>query len=179
MKKKLGEIVDAQFGANVSGKVDGEYPFLQGRDFGSNGEYLSSESLYIDKSDLIYTGFLKKGDVLFSTKGKLFAAAWQEQISNAIASATFLILKVKDPQVTPEYLAMYLNSSKAKKYYDLNVKAATVMHIGKKQLDLMEIEIPSLEKQKLLVKLHQLINEEKQLNAELQNKKERILNSLI
>jgi restriction endonuclease S subunit len=179
MKKKLIDIVEAQFGANVSGKLIGDYPCVQGRDFGSGGEYLGLEPLYIDESELRYTKFLKRGDILFSTKGKLFATVWEDQMQKTVATGTFLILNVKDPSVLPEYLALYLNSSKAKKYYDLHTKTATVNHIGKKQLDLLEVEIPPIQKQNLLIQLHKLLIEEKKLTNNLLNKKEKILNYLI
>lgn len=179
MKNILNKIVDAQFGANVSGKQSGDYPCVQGRDFDANGEYLGLEPLYVDEADMKYTQFLRKGDILFSTKGKIFASVWQDQMINTVATGTFLILKVVDKSVSPEYLAMYLNSSKAKKYYDLHIKTATVSHIGKKQLELLEIEIPPLDKQNLLVSVHKLISEEKKLANELQNRKEKILNYLI
>jgi restriction endonuclease S subunit len=179
MKKNLIDIVEAQFGANVSGKLVGDYPCVQGRDFGSGGEYLGLEPLYIDESDLRYTRFLKRGDVLFSTKGKLFATVWEDQMQKTVATGTFLILNVKDSSVLPEYLALYLNSSKAKKYYDLHTKTATVNHIGKKQMELLEIEIPPMNKQNLLVQLHKLLITEKKITNDLLNKKEKILNYLI
>lgn len=179
MKKNLIDIVEAQFGANVSGKLVGDYPCVQGRDFGSGGEYLGLEPLYIDESELRYTRFLKRGDVLFSTKGKLFATVWEDQMQKTVATGTFLILNVKDSAVLPEYLALYLNSSKAKKYYDLHTKTATVSHIGKKQMELLQIEIPPMEKQNLLVQLHKLLITEKKITNDLLNKKEKILNYLI
>lgn len=103
MKKNLIDIVEAQFGANVSGKLVGDYPCVQGRDFGSGGEYLGLEPLYIDESELRYTRFLKRGDVLFSTKGKLFATVWEDQMQKTVATGTFLILNVKDSAVLPEF----------------------------------------------------------------------------
>lgn len=179
MKKYLHKIVEAQFGVSKPGKKTGDYPYIQGRDFGSDGEYLGIDPLYIDSSELLNTPFLQKGDILFSTKGKIFATVWQAQVNIAIASGTFLILKVKTNEVTPEYLAMFLNSSRAQKYYDLHIKMATVKHIGRKQLDLLEIEIPSIETQKQLVEFHKLLLEEKRITNELQRKKEKILNYLI
>ncbi len=179
MKKLLFSIVEAQFGANVSGKTVGMYPCLQGRDFNLKGEYQWLDPQFTDESALKYTRLLTKGDILFSLKGKIFATVWEDQIQNAIATGTFLILKVKDPLVLPEYLALYLNSFKAKKYYDLHTKAATVNHIGKKQLEILPVEIPPLEKQQALVQLNKLIMLEKKLTSELLNKKEKILNTLI
>ncbi|MBK9193240.1 MAG: restriction endonuclease subunit S [Crocinitomicaceae bacterium] len=116
---------------------------------------------------------------MFSSKGRIFATVWQGQIKEAVATGTFIVLEPRSKEIIPEYLALYLNSSKAKRYFDLHLKTATVNHIGKKQLDQLEIEIPSIQKQQLLVKAYQLIVEEKNLATELVKRKEKILNTLI
>jgi len=157
----------------------GDYPCVQGRDFDSDGNYINTEPLFFDIEDIAYTKLLKSGHVLFSSKGRIFATVWQGQLNNAVATGTFIVLEPRTKDIMPEYLALYLNSSKAKRYFDLHLKTATVNHIGKKQLDQLEIEIPPIEKQNLLVQVYKLINEEKKLTTELQNLKEKILNYLI
>lgn len=179
MKKYLSEISKSFFGANASAKHEGKYPCVQGRDFDADGIYIAHDSMYMNEDDVAYTQPLKKGHVLFSAKGKIFATVWQGQLSNAVASGTFIVLEVTKVDILPEYLALYLNSAKAKKYFDLHLKTATVKHIGKKQLDQLEIEIPSMEKQRSLVKVQLLIQEEKKLILELMNRKEKILNYLV
>lgn len=175
LKKYLYEITESQFGANTSAKSSGDVPCVQGRDFNSDGVYIATESQFAPLSALKYTRPLEANDVLFSTKGKLYASVWENQVSGAIATGTFIILKVISNLILPEYLAIYLNSPKAKKYYDQHIKTATVVHIGKKQLDYLEIEIPPLEKQRALIKAYQLLVEEKMLMNEIISKKEKII----
>lgn len=179
LKKYLYEITESQFGANSSAKPSGEIPCVQGRDFNSDGIYIATEPQFVPETALKYTRSLEENDVLFSTKGKFYAAIWHNQIPNAIATGTFIVLKVTDDSILPEYLAIYLNSSRAKKYYEQNIKAATVVHIGKKQLDYLEVEIPPLQKQRSLVKAYQLLIEEKTLVKELIKRKEKLLNTLL
>jgi len=179
MKKLVHQVTTSQFGANVSAKPSGDYPCVQGRDFNADGRYIATEMQFVDASALRYTRFLKPGDILFSTKGKLFATVWQNPTENVVATGTFLILTVTATNLLPEYLAIYLNSAKAKKYFDLHTKAATVLHLGKKQFELLEIEIPPMEKQRAITKAHQLLVEEKMLMIQILNKKEKLLNSLI
>lgn len=179
LKKYLYEITESQFGANTSAKPKGDIPCVQGRDFNSDGIYIASEPQFVPHSALKYTRHLESNDVLFSTKGKLYASVWQNQVPGAIATGTFIILKITDNSILPEYLAIYLNSPKAKKYYDQHIKAATVVHIGKKQLDYLEVEIPPIKKQQLIIKLHQLLIEEKKLASDLIKRKEKILNYLM
>ncbi|MES2678535.1 MAG: restriction endonuclease subunit S [Bacteroidota bacterium] len=178
LKKNLSQITEAQFGANTSASPVGELACVQGRDFNSDGIYVAPEPQYVDHSALRFTRILQDGDVLLSTKGRFFASVWKSQLKEAVATGTFIILKVKDPSVLPEFLAMFLNSTKAKKYYDFHSKTATVRHIGKKQLDYLEIEIPPIEKQRLLVKIHQLTLEEKQLTQQISTIRERIINAM-
>ena len=131
MKYFLHEITDSYFGANLPAKPTGHINCVQGRDFDTSGVFYGNELQYVDESALRYTRFLEKGDVLFSSKGKLYATVWQEQVKNVVATSTFLIIKIKTPTILPEYLAMYLNSYKARRYYDLHVKTTTVFHIEK------------------------------------------------
>lgn len=179
MKKHLSEISKSFFGANASAKHEGKYPCVQGRDFDADGIYIAHEPMYMNEDDVAYTQPLKKGHVLFSAKGKIFATVWQGQQPNAVASGTFIVLEVTNADVLPEYLALYLNSAKAKKYFDLHQKMATVKHIGKKQLDQLEIELPSIEKQKLITKMKQLILQEKAIVEELWERKVRLINQAI
>ena len=179
LKKYLYEITESQFGANTSAGAKGDIPCVQGRDFNSDGVYIASEPQFVPHAALKYTRPLEVHDVLFSTKGKFYSAVWYNQVPGAIATGTFIILKVTHSSILPEYLAIYLNSSKAKKYYDQHIKAATVVHIGKKQLEQMEIEIPPIQRQKAIINVHNLLVEEKTLMKELAQKKEKIFNSII
>ena len=175
----LNQICNFRFGTSTSVSSVGDVACVQGRDFNEDGIYINKELQYIKESSLKYAHFLKAGDILFSTKGRLFATVWQGQVPNIIATGTFIILTVKDNSVLPEYLALYLNSKKAKKYFDPHIKAGTVAHIGKKDVERLEVEIPSIEMQNNLVKAHNLLLEEKMLLNEIVRKKEKMLNNLM
>jgi len=179
LKKPISELCMSFFGANASAKHRGDHPCVQGRDFDSDGQYIATEPMYLNKEDINYTHFLNNGDVLFSAKGKIFATVWKGQLMQPVATGTFIVLQLRSHDILPEYLALYLNSTKAKRYFDLHLKTATVNHIGKKQLDQFEVEIPPIKLQELVVKVHELLLEEKNITDKLKKRKESILNALI
>lgn len=181
MKNKyiLNQLCDFRFGTSTSVNSVGDVACVQGRDFNEDGAYINKELQYVKESALKYAHYLKAGDILFATKGKIFSTVWQAPVPNVIATGNFIILSVKVDFVLPEYLSLFLNSKKAKRYFDLYTKAGTVSHIGKKDIELLEVEIPSMEKQDTLVRAHQLLIEEKMLMQEIISKKEKIISQLI
>ncbi|MBL7934484.1 MAG: hypothetical protein JNM51_01595, partial [Bacteroidia bacterium] len=73
MLKKIADIAELQFGANVSAEKSGEIPIIQGRDFNSEGIFIADQTFFTDPKVLKYTRVLKNGDILFSAKGRFFA----------------------------------------------------------------------------------------------------------
>ncbi len=181
MKNKytLNQLCDFRFGTSTSVSPVGDVACVQGRDFNEDGVYINKEIQYVKESALKYAHYLNAGDILFSTKGKIFSTVWQAQVPNVIATGTFIILSIKVNFVLPEYLSLFLNSKKAKRYFDLHTKAGTVSHIGKKDVELLEVEIPPIEMQRTLIKAHQLLLEEKILVHEIISKKEKILSGFL
>lgn len=181
MKKNylLNQLCDFRFGASTAVSSIGDLACVQGRDFNEDGVYINKEVQFVNESALKYSRYLASGDILFSTKGKIFSAVWQNQVPYAIATGTFIILSLKVDFVLPEYLSLFLNSKKAKRYFDIYTKAGTVIHIGKKDIELLEVEIPPMENQVTLVKAHDLLIEEKILANEIIKKKEKILNDFL
>ncbi|MBI4945252.1 MAG: restriction endonuclease subunit S [Bacteroidetes bacterium] len=175
----LNQLCDFRFGTSTSVSSVGDVACVQGRDFNEDGIYINKEIQFVKESALKYAHYLNAGDILFSTKGKIFSTVWQGQVSNVIATGTFIILSVKVDFVLPEYLSLFLNSKKAKRYFDVHTKAGTVTHIGKKDVELLEVEIPPIEMQRTLIKTHQLLLEEKILVYEIISKKEKMLNDFL
>lgn len=175
----LHQICDFRSGTSTGVSSIGDVPCVQGRDFNADGQYVNREIQFAPSSALKYAHYLKPGDILFSTKGKIFTAVWHNQVPNAIASGTFIILLLKVDFVLPEYLSLYLNSAKAKRYFDLHTKAATVIHIGKKDIELLEIEIPDLKKQNAIICAWKLLMEEKAITKQMIEKKEKLIEHLL
>lgn len=57
--------------------------------------------------------YLVKGDIVFVNRGtRLFAVCIDQDLPNVAAAPHFLVLKVKNESISPEYVAWYLNHKK-------------------------------------------------------------------
>jgi restriction endonuclease S subunit len=77
---------------------------------------------------------------------------------NIIASSSVYILRLKDKNIMPEYLTIYLNSSDGQKQLTESSTGATIKSIKKNDLENIEIIMPNLEKQKKIIEVYHTNN---------------------
>lgn len=176
MRAQISHIVNIQTGFFAKPEENGDVVYLQAKHFDENGN-LQAE-LYRDiKSDKITSRhMLKVGDVLFAAKGtKNFAAVFEKHNLPAVASTSFFVLRIAEPNVLPEYLAWFLNHPTTQVLLKNKARGTSIPSIRKTDLDEMEITIPSIEKQKLTVKLTMLANEEVAIRYQIANLKKKFI----
>lgn len=169
-----------RFGVNARNVPMGEVPCIQARNFGDNGRLDCNQLSMIPKSQLKRRDILKSGEILFAAKGsRNFAVVWKEELPLAVASSTFIVMtKKNEEEVLPSYLAWYLMSAKASRYFDTYAKEGTVKSINKKSLDMMEIKIPPLEDQQRVVRLFELFRKEQELMEQISSNRKKIILNL-
>lgn len=115
---------------------------------------------------------LLDGDVLLIAKGTPKAVVCKRDGGKpVVASTAFIVIRVSDPdRVLPEYLCWWLNSSYARRFYQ--VSSAGVLPI--KRLQDLEINIPTLEYQERFIKAVKVFEEQYLIKREML-KKEREL----
>lgn len=176
MKKQISHIVNIQTGVFAKPEERGDVVYLQAKHFDENGN-LQTE-LYPDiQSDKITSRhMLKVGDVLFAAKGsKNFATVFEKHNLPAVASTSFFVLRITDPILLPGYLAWFLNHSNTQVLLKNKAKGTSIPSIRKTDLDEMEITIPPIEKQKLIVRLTMLANEEVAVRYQIANLKKKFI----
>lgn len=102
--------------------------------------------------------FLSPGDLLVVNRGRFAAAVFYEESGEWTVPSSLIIVTIKKSSILPEYLACYLNSANGQKMYQRRLEHTTVPFISTKNLENMEIPIPTLEKQKSLIKFESSIN---------------------
>ncbi|CAG5077593.1 restriction endonuclease subunit S [Parvicella tangerina] len=181
MKKyfKIKELAEIRFGINARTVPNGTIPCLQGKDFDEFGELDETGITFVPEEDCGEKDWLQKGDVLFAAKGsRNYAVVWMRSDMRVVASATFFVIRLKKKEVLPRYLAWYLMSTHAVRYFERNVKTATIKTISKKVFDQLEVEIPSKERQNKLIVLHYLLRDEQRISALIKEKRERLIMNL-
>lgn len=129
--------------------------------------------IHINNLDGLYVGFknlkkttlkipqsqmLQPDDIILSSRGYFRAAVFQSK-SPAVAAVSMFVIRLRGNQVSPEYVAIYLNSDRVQNYLKQMAKGSVMSSIRLK--DLSEIEIPAIpmDQQKRLADL--MVNLEK------------------
>lgn len=169
--QKLNNIASIGSGIYSNTNPEGEVYYLQARDFDAAHQLETAELepvLLRDKS--IEKHFLKKGDVLVAAKsGDFFAAVYCGEVEPAVASTMFLVLRdIDQDQILSDFLAWYINLPSSQELLQRLSKGSSVQSINKKTLAELEIPLPDLKKQHLIIKISKLQVQEKNLSQQIQ-----------
>lgn len=92
---------------------------------------------------------LKTGDLLIPARGTAIRVAiFEEQPYPCIASSNVIVIRAIDESLAPTYLKLFFDSSLGRKMLVTRQQGTTVMNISYKELNNLEIPLPSIEEQK-------------------------------
>lgn len=181
MKAVLKHITSIQTGVFAKPIQKGDVVYLQAKHFDESGEL--AETLYpdLDLDSKIEKHLLKKGDVLFAAKGsKNFATWYENEKIPAVASTSFFVIRLIDNNVLPGYLTWFLNHPDTQILLKGQARGSSIASISKAVLSELEIPVPSIQKQELILRIFKLRNMERNLRQQIENLREiEIQNSLI
>ena len=180
MKTTLKHITSIQTGVFTKPIQKGEIVYLQARHFDENG--VLSETLYPDLNadSKIHKHLLKKGDVLFAAKGtKNFATCYENDNVLAVASTSFFVIRLQDKNVLPGYLTWFLNHPNIQRKLKGEARGTSIASISKVVLAELEISVPDLRKQELILNIYKLRKREKKLYLQLENYREKHIQQLL
>ena len=175
MRKHLSDIAELQSGLFAKPDIHPDTLYLQGIHFNQFGEFDPEVKPFLKAEQKNPKHLLQEGDVLFAAKGiNNFAVVYNRHLGKAVASSSFIVIRLIDDTVTPEYLAWFLSN-------DPNVKSfhkqlgTTIPSISIEKLSTLEIEIPTLETQQDIVHVQFLRNREKQILIDLETHKDTLI----
>lgn len=155
----------------------GEYfPVIQVADISKrntiNWEQIREYVIDFKKTEFV----IQEGDVLIRAKGHPHIATLIDTpIKEAVVGSQFFILRSQSKNALPEYLAWYINQKPAQDYLNQHSAGTNIKHINKETLSKLNVEIPPIEIQKKIVQLYNLGQQEKGLMAQIQQKREKLL----
>lgn len=185
MKTVLKNITTIQTGVFAKPISKGEIVYLQSKHFDENGEL--SDILYPDlNSDgKIDKHLLRKGDVLFAAKGtRNFAAIYENENISAVASTSFFVIRLIKDYIIPGYLTWFLNHPNTQILLKGKARGTSIASISKSVLEELEIPVPDIKKQKLILTIYHLRNKEKNIKQQIETLREQqiqqqIINAII
>jgi restriction endonuclease S subunit len=180
LKTKLKHIAGIQTGVFAKPTQEGEIVYLQAKHFDENGEL--AEILYPDLNadSKVHKHLLKKGDVLFAAKGtKNFAAWYQSDAIPAVASTSFFVIRLHDRNILPGYLVWFLNHPSTQALLKGQARGTSIASISKAVLSELEIPVPTIQKQELILQVTKLRYREKDLKQQIENLREKEIQHLL
>jgi restriction endonuclease S subunit len=125
--------------------------------------------------------YLRQGDILFVGRGyRIFAVLVDEDLKQTVASPHFFILRIKSERlIRPDYLAWYINHTRAQRYFSKHVAGTALPHINRQTLEDLPVILPPLQVQERIVNAHRCRLKEKALLETLIEKKKLFLDELL
>jgi restriction endonuclease S subunit len=178
---KLSSIANINSGVYSSTISKGEVFYIQARDFDENRQLVNNLTPVLSYEENFEKHFLQSGDILIVAKGASFlTAVFDGSYSPAVASTVFLVIRINNKQsVDPQFVSWYLNQSSTQSYLLSLSRGTSIPSINKKMLMEIDVPVPTIEKQKLIIELMQLQQKDKILKRRIEELKEIQMNQII
>ncbi|WP_336928595.1 restriction endonuclease subunit S [Acinetobacter oleivorans] len=190
---KLSDIAEVRTGFTFREKVEelqtGNAYIVQIKDARSLRDQTYSQSLYSDDLPRInmptkINAPLNIGSVLLPSRGEYYRAFYflgrkdKSLDLPVIASSQFLILSPKTEELLPEYLCWYLNQPMTQHELNNKSQGSNIPMLTVTKVSSLEIELPSLEKQKQIIQLNYIWEQEQALTQKLLQNREQMMQGM-
>lgn len=186
MKLKLSELAATKSGlvlnrkkASLQSNIKKNYNVVSLKSFCSNGIYDHSHvENFIADDVLKIDNLVKKGDILIRLREPNFAVFIDEEYEDLVLSSLMAVIRTNTEKILPQYLAFYLNSDFVKSQLLQDATTGAIKMIKVSDIQNLEIVVPSIEKQKLLVDTINTFNQEEMLLQSLIVEKQKLKRSV-
>ncbi|MDD3269121.1 MAG: restriction endonuclease subunit S [Syntrophomonadaceae bacterium] len=171
MKVALGKISSIQMGYSFRFGLEymnrGEIAVIQMKNLAED-QVDCVNLLRIEMTQLKAHHLVQPGDLMFRSRGQVSTSAILiTDPGPAVVAAPLLRIRADQNLVLPEYLNWYINQSPAQAFFESRARGSTQKIIGKEALESLEVDLPSLERQRTIAELAALAQEEQRLMRRL------------
>lgn len=179
MKNFLEEISDIRVGFPFRSRLEndpaGNVAVVQMKDL-EEDRLITNELVRIRMPDLKEKHLLEKNDIILRTRGMNHTAVLvSESLENTIVAAPLMPLRVKTPRILPSYLLWFINHPDTQKHLASHAKGTSVQMISKDVLMELEIPLPPIDKQEVIIRIAALAAEEQRLLRSIADKSQMVL----
>jgi restriction endonuclease S subunit len=178
----LSSISEIRMGATLRGRdatrpdPNGSYRFIRIGDVSQEGTFKTTDFIRIEPNEKVNSELLlRQGDVLFPNRGtRTTAVVYRVNEPQTIVGAQFFIVRTDSTRLLPEYLAWFLRSEEAARYFETRRKGSYVQIIQRGDLAELEVPMPPLVTQRKIVEAANLMIAERQLTDRLDELKRQL-----
>lgn len=176
MKVKLGNMATVQAGYSFRSRLEsldtGAVAVIQMKDLTSANRVDCSELARVDMEVPKEHHLVRPGDLIFRSRGLTSnSALLADDPGDAVLAAPLLRIRIKGGAVLPEYLNWYISQQPAQIYFASCSEGTALKMISKQSLENMELFVPPLDRQRLIVELAALEEEEQHIMKTLAEKR--------
>jgi hypothetical protein len=112
---------------------------------------------------------IRSGDVVFRSRGERTTAIalGSDFAEPAVALLPLIILRPDRSRILPDYLAWAINQPSAQQKLDADAQGTNLRMVPKSSLEALDIDVPPVETQVKVMRLHMLIEQELSLSHQL------------
>lgn len=182
---KLQELASVRSGLVLARKqsrepTDCRYPLINLRCIRPEGIINLNESdIYEAKEPLKEEYLSRRGDIVVRLTAPYTAVLIDDLTSGMVISSNFVVIRINDKQLMPEYLFWLLNTTKVKRKIYESTTSNMLGAVKAKFLMDFELTLFSAESQKKIAQLNLLARKESQLLKKLAEEKEKLYSCLL
>lgn len=182
-KMKLSKFTNISSGVVITSKnkqagVNGPI-IIQGSDIREDG--ISDPDYSLKEHGNLSNQALTVQDVLLVSRGdQNKAIPVTEKQVGMVASNSFLVIRVLGNQgVMQEYLAWFLNSDLGQKRLSEIRRGSNIMYISKKGLSGIEVDVPDMKSQKIVVEIERLKKHEQKILRKISSGRRKLIDQVL
>jgi restriction endonuclease S subunit len=187
MYKKLSQLGDVvsgyTFRVSIENDPKGDVFVLQAKNISVNQDIVHTTDLITISDKLIRSPyFLERNDIVLVSRGSgigsFRSAVCTIDARNVMPSSSVHVIRIRDITVLPKYISLYLNSLEGQRALDHIVTGASyIQSILVKNLSDLEIPIPPMYIQKLIIALHENSIDQDRIRKRKQEIQKNIINA--
>jgi restriction endonuclease S subunit len=184
MKAVLKDIASIQMGYSFRSRLQsteaGAIAVIQMKDLTDENIVDLNNLACIDIEKFNDNHYVKKGDLIFRSRGlSATSAIVSDDPGTAVVSAPLLKIRITSPVIIPEYLNWFISQLPAQVFLASRAGGTTQKMISKEALEELEVFVPPLEKQKTIVALAALVEEEQRIIKKLAIKRKQYISATL
>ena len=182
MKTILKNIVDVQAGYSFRARLEsmetGSVAVIQMKDLASSNRVCCDELVKVDMDAPKGHHLVRPGDLIFRSRGLTSTSALLvDDPGVAVLAAPLLRIRITNDVILPEYLNWYISQLPAQSYFASCAEGTALKMISKQSLENLEMFVPSIARQRLVVEMATLAAEEQRILKTLTEKRNQYISS--
>ncbi len=178
---KIAEIrMGYSFRSRLEVDAEGDVAVIQMKDIDDSHILYPEKLAHIYMPDLKDHHLVKKGDLLFRSRGNSnFVSRVASNLGRTVLAAPMMLIRPQTNMIKPSYLQWFINQSSSQNILLAQAKGTAVKMISKASLEQLLITIPSLTDQQRIVEISQLVVQEANLMKKLMERRRGLIEGML